>query len=251
MTDEDGPDRPSTVEGYDRLAVTKDRLDEWESPWANSPYQKHYVWPAARSLLPEVSGMDVLDAGCGIGHYTERFLDDGASVVGVDLSDEALEIARDRCGDRATFYRQDLTEPFDFASDDSFDLVFSNLVLDHVEDWEPVLEEFSRVLTPGGVAVVTTIHPLRRYLNHEEELPNYYETEGYVIEWGTTDAEIVSYYRPLGAVVNAFANAGFAVTEFREPKPRAEYEEHDPDRYERATKRPDTLCIRARTTTSG
>lgn len=247
MADEGDPDRSITADGYDRLVDEADRVERWASPWADSPYQEHYVWPAARSLLPDVAELNVLDAGCGVGHYAEWFLDNGASVVGVDISAEALEVARDRCGAGATFYRRDLTEPLEFASDDTFDLVFSNLVLDHVAEWEPVFEKFARILVPGGRLVFTTIHPLRRYLNHRQELSSYYETEGYVVEWGNTDAEIVSYYRPIGDVIGSLANAGFAVTEFREAKPRPEYREHEPERYERALERPDTLCVGART----
>lgn len=250
MSEENTGDGPGSVAGYDRLAREADRLERWESPWADSHYQAHYVWPAVRPLLPDLGGLSVLDAGCGLGHYGKRFLDGGASVVGIDASEEALAAARSRCGG-ATFVRQDLTEPFGFASAGAFDLVFCNLVLDHIEDWRPVLSEFARVLTPGGVLVLTTIHPFRRYLNHRDELESYHETEGYAVEWGSTDACIESYYRPLEEVIEPLVAAGFAVTAFREPRPQSEYEAHEPERYEAATNRPDTLCIRARTDEDG
>lgn len=246
MTDENEQHRSITVDGYDRLAGDPDRVERWASPWVDSPYQTHYVWPAVRQLLPDLANLRVLDAGCGIGDYTARFLDEGASVVGVDLSAESLERARDRCGTRAEFHRQDLTEPFEFASDGSFDLVFANLVLDHVEDLGPVFDEFDRVLTSEGTLVFATIHPFRRYLHHRDDLASYYETEGYVVEWGNTDARVIHYYRPVGEIVNTLADAGFAVTEFREATPSPEYEEHQPERYETAMERPDTLCVRAR-----
>ena len=246
MADENPSDDSITEEGYDLLAADADRLERWESPWADSHYQRYYVWPAVQSLLPDVADLTVLDAGCGVGQYAQWFLEQGASVVGVDASTEALAAARSRCGDDATFYRHDLTDSFEFAADDAFDLVFSNLVLDHIEDWRPVVAEFARVLKPNGTVVVTTIHPFRRYLNHRDELTSYYDTEGYAVEWGSTDARIESYYRPIGDIINSFATTGFSITEFREARPQDEYAEHQPDRYERATTGPDTLCIRAR-----
>lgn len=248
MTDDS--DGTITEAGYEQLAADADRLERWESPWADSHYQRHYVWPAVRSLLPDVDGRTVLDAGCGLGHYAAWFAERGASVVGIDASTEALATARDRCGDEVTFHRQDLTERFEFAADGTFDLVFSNLVLDHVEEWRPVFSEFARVLRSDGLLVFSTIHPLRRYLNHREELESYYETEGYVVEWGSTDARVESYYRPMGEIINSLAETGFSVAEFREARPQAEYEASQPDRYENAMARPDTLCVRARATGS-
>lgn len=144
MTD-GGDERSTTERGYDRL-VEEPVLERWASAWADSPYQEHYVWPAVRSLLPDLEELSILDAGCGVGHYVERFLATGADVVGVDASAEAIAAARERCGDRATFHRGDLTDPLAFADDGAFDLVFCNLVLDHVEEWRPPLAEFHRVL---------------------------------------------------------------------------------------------------------
>lgn len=250
MTGENRSERAITIDGYDHLATRRETLERWESPWADSPYQKYYVWPAIRRMLPDVSELDVLDAGCGIGDYTGALLERGASVVGVDTSENALATARERFGDRATFHRQDLTEPLAFASAGRFDLVFCNLVLDHIEDWGPVFSEFQRVLTPGGEVVFTTIHPMRRYRRHRDELTSYYETEAYVSEWGTTDARIASYHRPVEAILESLTEAGFSVDEFREAIPQDEFEEYDPERYETAMERPDTLCVRARATST-
>jgi len=240
----DDTDERVTVAGYDRLAGSVD-LDQWESPWGDSHYQRHYVWPAVASMLPDVTGLNVLDAGCGVGHYTEWFHDNGAAVLGVDASKDALSSARERCPDDVRFSQQDLTESFTFADADSFDLVFSNLVLDHIEHWRPIFESFARVLRPGGTVVFTTIHPFRRYLNHREGLESYYEIEGYVVDWGSTNVEIESHYRPVGEVINTLADAGFRIEQFREARPQERYEDHRPERYEHAMEKPDTLCVRA------
>lgn len=248
MVDEDRSRNRSTVEGYDILAEKKDAVET--SPWGDSEYQQYYVWPAVRSLFPQIEGTRVLDAGCGIGEHTGWFLDRGAEVVGVDASDEAIGVARDRFGDSATFHRADLTEPFGFASVDEFDLVFCNLVLDHIENWKPVFEEFHRVLTADGELVVTTIHPVRRYSHHEDELTSYYETEAYVVDWADTGARIAQYHRPISEIFDSFIETGFDVTAFQEITPHQVYKGHDPERYEKASKEPDTLCIRGQPTGS-
>lgn len=244
MTRDESDAEPAS--GYDRLAADDQPIEDWASPWADSPYQRHYVWPSLKPLVPDVADVRVLDAGCGVGHYAERFLDQGADVVGIDASATALETARERCGDRATFRHHDIEDPLAFADDDSFDLVFSCLVLDHVSDWRPVFEEFERVLAPGGAVVVATIHPFRRYLNRSEEFGSYHDVASYTVEWGTTDVEIESFYRPMSEVLTPVLNAGLTLTAFREATPTAAYADHQPDRYEYATTHPDTLCFRAR-----
>ena len=237
-----------TARGYDRLARDPPTHDRPASPWADSPSQRHYVWPAVRSLRAALSGRRVPDAGCGVGHYAEWVSRaGGATLTGVDAGREALAAARERCGDAVRFRRLDPTDGLAFADDGAFDLAFCNLVLDHVADWEPVLSESRRVPEPGGRLVVATIHPFRRYLDHREELDSYHETERYVVEWGDTDVEIPSYCRPMPSVVGSLVRAGLSITAFGEPTPTDAYRDHDPERYETASKPPDTLCIRART----
>lgn len=242
MTDDRSTYRQTTISGYDALAAQADALRE--GPWGDSDYQRYYVWPAVKPLLPDLTDARVLDAGCGIGSYVGEFLERGASVVGVDASEAAISTARSRFGDRAEFGVADLTDPLDFA-DDSFDLVFCNLVLDHVRDWAPVFDEFRRVLAHDGALVFTTIHPVGRYRRHRDELTRYYDVEAYVSPWGETDAEIASYHRPIAAVLNPLVGSGFDLDVFREATPEDAYEECQPDRYERAMERPDLLCVRA------
>jgi SAM-dependent methyltransferase len=100
--------------------------------------------------------MRVLDAGCGSGWFSARFLAMGCRVTALDLSDEALAIAREATGGRAEAYlREDLlAESFAERHAESFDLVFSDGLLEHYAplDQERILARFERVLSPGGLA---------------------------------------------------------------------------------------------------
>ncbi|SDQ57435.1 class I SAM-dependent methyltransferase [Natronobacterium texcoconense] len=243
MADDGRKSNGTTVAGYDRLVQQRSDLET--SPWAGSAYQRYYVWPAVRSILPTVSGTTVLDAGCGIGDYSEWFLDHGSEVVGVDASSEAIATAERRLGSRATFYCADLTEQLEFASENQFDLVFANLVLGHIENWRPVLAEFGRVLTADGSLVFTVIHPVRRYRRHRDELASYYDVDSYVLEWGDTGAAVEQYHRPIAEIIDSLVETEFCIDQFREITPREEYRDANPERYEKATEEPDTLCVRA------
>ena len=94
----------------------------------------------------------VLDAGCGVGVYytklTELYPDIDYS--GIDLSPGMVE--KHPAGDQVTLGdAQKTTFP-----DDSFDVVMANHMLFHVADIDATLEEFKRVLKPGGVIVAST-----------------------------------------------------------------------------------------------
>jgi ubiquinone/menaquinone biosynthesis C-methylase UbiE len=115
--------------------------------------------------IPEVArfaywrGRDVLEVGCGIATDGARFARAGADYVGVDLSPTALELARRRFeleGLAGRFEHASATElPFEDAS---FDLVYSHGVIHHIPETERAVEEFHRVLRPGGEAVVMLYH---------------------------------------------------------------------------------------------
>ncbi|WP_252700295.1 class I SAM-dependent methyltransferase [Natronosalvus vescus] len=216
------------------------------SPWGESDYQRHYVWPGVRSMLPDLTGKRILDAGCGIGEYTNRLLERGGDVVGVDHSARAIGVATDRFGDRATFHHADLTEPLAFAADDEFDLVVSILVLGHIERWRPVFEEFRRILAGDGALLFAVIHPMRRYRRHRDEFDSYYDVDSHTLEWGDTGATVEQYHRPIGEVIHSLTESGFRLEAFREITPQEGYREANQDRYETAMHEPDTLCVRAR-----
>lgn len=105
----------------------------------------------------------VLDFGCGAGRLSQALAEHADEVVALDVAPPMLEKARslDRSGGRVTFV---LGEDPDLRAfpDASFDLVFTERVLQHIprEALETYLSEFVRVLRPGGVAWVhCTTHP--------------------------------------------------------------------------------------------
>jgi ubiquinone/menaquinone biosynthesis C-methylase UbiE len=108
-------------------------------------------------LLAEVPPGDALDVACGTGRVTQILSELGHRVVGIDPSDEMLDLARAK-GLSATF----LSGSFDPlpAEDACVDLVTCMLALTHVTDLGPPFREFARVLRPGGRVVTTDIHPI-------------------------------------------------------------------------------------------
>lgn len=98
----------------------------------------------------------VLDLGCGSGYGTARISQLAAEVVGVDVSEEAVQFARARySAPNLSFDPIDGDTPLPYP-DHSFDVVLSFQVIEHVRDEQGYLSEARRVLRPGGTMLIIT-----------------------------------------------------------------------------------------------
>jgi SAM-dependent methyltransferase len=97
-----------------------------------------------------------LDFGCGLGRLTQALGEHFESATGVDIAPSMIEGARryNRHGDRCRYVLNDRDDLSVFP-DASFDLIYSNIVLQHMkpEYSRRYAREFVRLLTPGGAAV--------------------------------------------------------------------------------------------------
>jgi SAM-dependent methyltransferase len=120
--------------------------ETWEGPsgWGTPLYE--HVLDRAR-IGP---GTRVLDCGCGAGRFARMAADRGASVAGIDASEELIEIAAERTpeGD----FRVGDIEALPWA-EDSFDVVTGFSAFQFADDKVRALSEARRV-SPGAVAVV-------------------------------------------------------------------------------------------------
>jgi len=83
----------------------------------------------------------ILDAGCGTGKLASFWLNEGYDILGVDISNTALAITNKK---GVKTVKADILKGLPFE-DNSFDLVYSDGLLEHFIDPEPVLKELFRV----------------------------------------------------------------------------------------------------------
>lgn len=97
----------------------------------------------------------ILDVGCGDGHFASLLFPEGAD-VGVDPSPASVAEASTRGVYRDLIVASACRLPF---PDESFSTVISNCVMEHIPDLDAALDEVARVLSPGGLFVLTVPSP--------------------------------------------------------------------------------------------
>jgi len=232
--------KPVAQQAYDELA------EAYAAHVDTKPHNAYYERPATLSLLPDVRGKWVLDAGCGPGVYSEWLVNQGAEVVAFDGNARMVEFARKRLGERVQVFQANLEGALDFLSDVSFDVIVCPLAMDYVEDWEPTFREFHRVIKTGGALVFSMEHPHPKFESHRDT-SDYFSVELIEYTWRGfgKPVSVASYRRPLSGVINPLINAGFTLDRVLEPQPTDEFKEVEPKDYEELLRNPGFLCIRA------
>lgn len=105
------------------------------------------------------AGKSVLDVGCGLATDLSRFANNNANVTGIDISPKAIELAQDNFRWRNLQGKFDVMdgESMNFA-DHSFDFIYCHTVLHFTPGPSAMIKEISRVLKPGGTALLMTIN---------------------------------------------------------------------------------------------
>ena len=127
----------------------------------HGPYRTlHQINPARLQFIERfvvLSGLRVLDVGCGGGILSEALAERGASVLGIDLAESALQTAEEHRAGQAVKYRLESSRET-AARGEVFDVVTCMEMLEHVADPAAVLRDIHALLKPGGWAFFSTIN---------------------------------------------------------------------------------------------
>ena len=139
-------------------------------------FLKHkYAYTIADKFINKDS--NVLEIGCGEGYGTNFLARSGAHIVALDVDKETIKNARLKYSQKnITFKKFDgynISYP-----EQSFDVIISFQVIEHVEDVEKYLENIKKLLKPNGIFLITT--PSRTYRLAENQKPfNIYHIREY------------------------------------------------------------------------
>ncbi|WP_056979595.1 class I SAM-dependent methyltransferase [Companilactobacillus nodensis] len=186
-------------------------------------------WSTLKPILPDFEGKVVLDLGCGYGWHDRYAIEQGAdTVVGVDMSEKMLEVARAKTETDKIVYVHDDISKINFA-DNKFDIVISFLALHYVESFEEVVQKISKYLKPNGILVFSVEHPIFTAQGSEEwdydadgqikdfPVDNYfYEGKRETDFLGET---VVKYHKTLTTYLDGLLTNDFQISRVVEPMP--------------------------------
>jgi 2-polyprenyl-6-hydroxyphenyl methylase/3-demethylubiquinone-9 3-methyltransferase len=105
--------------------------------------------------------LTVADIGCGAGTLSMLWAEHGHRVFGIDINAQLIKLATERSRESDIKIDFQLGTATDLPwSDESMDVCLVPELLEHVQDWERCLDEFARVIKPGGVLFLTTTNKL-------------------------------------------------------------------------------------------
>jgi SAM-dependent methyltransferase len=180
-------------------------------------------------LLGDLSGMRVLEIGCGGGQGSRWVASQGATVVGSDVSSRMLDRARRINAAMADARLRVALVQCDGAAlpfpDETFDVVFTAYgVVPFVADSARVMAEAGRVLRHGGRFVFSTTHPVRWAMPDDPgELglrvtSSYFDRTPYVEQEPSGQATYVEHHRTFGDRIREIVAAGLRVVDVVEPE---------------------------------
>ncbi|MHA2313656.1 MAG: class I SAM-dependent methyltransferase [Candidatus Thorarchaeota archaeon] len=209
-------------------------------------------------IIGDVTGLDVLEVGCGGGQNSIVLAKWGArSVIGLDQSEKQLEYARRLAGTVGAdvqFIKSDMQEMSSVA-DLSVDLVVSMHAMNYASDIQTVFNEGARVLRNGGRFVTCMGHPIwivfgeAMQQNDYTKIVNYFNDERETWDWDDYNGDSIATFEStgwrLGQIINGLISAGFGIEGISEPKgyTRKEIETVPPESMPyRESKEPHSFC---------
>lgn len=178
-------------------------------------YHQIYLNPKMLKLLGKIKGKKILDLACGNGYFTNLLLQKGAKVIGIDSSDELINIAKNKFGDH--FIISDSTN---IPLKERFDLIISNIALHDIENYEGTINECVRLLKNEGELLFSIPHAVFGIAKRGKKVNVYYkEITQYLTNFEAPHGVyqgVTYFHRPIGYYLKILFNNGFCITDFEE-----------------------------------
>lgn len=186
-------------------------------------------WSTLEKLLPDFDHKRVLDLGCGYGwHCIYAAQHNAEHVVGLDLSEKMLTVAKSKTEYKQVEYLRESIEDFEFE-DESFDVVLSSLAFHYVKDFEALAKKINKVLCKDGILIFSAEHPI---FTAEGSQDWFYDEHGNILHFPVDNyfnegerkanflgEEVIKYHKTLTTYLNSLLNNGFELINIVEPQP--------------------------------
>ncbi|PWU69211.1 class I SAM-dependent methyltransferase [Gracilibacillus dipsosauri] len=209
-------------------------------------------WHILKELIPELKGKIVLDLGCGFGWHCRYAREQQASsVIGVDISENMLQKAREMTNDPLISYLKIPIEDINFSNSE-FDVVISSLAFHYIKSFKLTCKKVYDCLKPGGRFVFSVEHPIFTSRNVQDWI---YDEKGNRLHWPVDnyqiegiretiflDENVTKYHRTISTYINNLIDTGFMIKAVKESVPSNEMLKSIPEMKDE-TRRPMFLMV--------
>ncbi len=227
----------------------------WNKRAGNSGevYKRYVLDPIMFGLVNSFANKRVLELGCGNGYLAQKLIKKRVKkLILTDISKYNLEFAKQKFQDEKIEYlQQDATKKWKVDSG-SIDIVYSNMMLNEVENIKAPISESFRILKKNGILVFSVTHPSWDLFVFAQEkagikskkiknVGNYFrrgfakyimgsdsKTNPELIKEFNEVFEVEHYQRPLSDYFNTLVEAGFKVNKIVEPELTKELLKNNP-----------------------
>lgn len=199
--------------------------------WINRPTRQRWaiiyvLYPELYKLLNDCNYSSILDYGCGDGNLCEFLLNKNidCKLHAYDPSASMLTLAANTIGEKHVLKEM---------TDESYDVIFLNMVLQDVDNPRTTLKFLHNILTPQGSIILSIPHPVfslieSRHLTTKREygkdskkgVYRYLEQDKEYVYWDSAlQNKSVLHNRTIETYAKYFKNSGFAIADISEPRP--------------------------------
>ena len=211
--------------GYESIAA-------WYATRVREGGAGEWAFPILLDLIGDIRSQYICDLGCGEGRIARLLAQQGARVVGIDLSAGLIKVAQreEAAQPLGISYRVDDAQSLNAIPAASFDGVVCGLALMDIPRLDATFRAISRVLKPGGWFAFLITHPCfaaphaRLWTRPDGSMS--WEIRSYFVEgfWRSEDsgnlcARVGAHHRTLSTYVNTLVSAGLTIKNVIEPQP--------------------------------
>ena len=150
---------PGQLEHFGAHSDWADAHGSWRALHDINPARCQFIERSITQMLhlQGLGGLAILDVGCGGGILSASLASLGAKVTGIDAQDSALEAARQYARSKELQIDFRLESADEHHPGQAYDAVVCCELLEHVPDYEQLIQDCARLTRPGGAVVFSTL----------------------------------------------------------------------------------------------
>jgi ubiquinone/menaquinone biosynthesis C-methylase UbiE len=147
------------------MSEVRQVYDNWAEQYdTNENKTRDLEGLSLRSTLSKLQFTNCLEVGCGTGKNTEWLMTHAKKIIAVDFSEKMLSKAKNKIQtDHVKFIQADINNQWLFTNDEHFDMAIFSLVLEHIDNLEPIFEKLNKVIPSQGYVYISELHTFKQY----------------------------------------------------------------------------------------